>query len=189
MGDAVPVVTALSRERDLAVGPTVELSPEGHELADTRRAFGDQDAHGLLVADTSASDQGVAKMLVRRVRRIQSGSDSTLGPPRRTLGKHGLGHEQNALDALAQPQGRGEAGNPRPDDDDVGRGDPSWLRRREPGRDAQRHSRPRDGPDPSSPNPVGTSAGSPPVSTMWLSWSTNTTRGTNVRASTSSICA
>src|ERR1035438_2145435 len=51
--DPVPAVAALSGQRDLAVGPTVELGPEGHEPTNTGRTLGDQDAHCLFVADRS----------------------------------------------------------------------------------------------------------------------------------------
>jgi len=120
MSDPVAMVATLSGQRDLAVGSAVELRPEGHELTHPGRALGDQDAHSLLVTDTGASHEGVAKMLVCRVRRVQGGSDPTLRPLRRTLGEHGLGDQQHPVDPLTQPKRSGEAGNPRADDDDVG---------------------------------------------------------------------
>jgi hypothetical protein len=137
MGDPVTPVTTLSRQRDLAVRPTVELHSESCELANTCRALGDQDTHSLLDADTCAGNQGVVKVFVRRVRRIQGCSDSALGPLRRPLGQHCLGHQQHAVDPLPQTQCGGQTGNTGADDDDVGRGDPPWFRRHEPSRDAQ----------------------------------------------------
>ena len=137
MGDPVPAVTTLARQCDLTIGPTVELGPEGHELTNPGRALGNQDAHRFFVADSGACYQGVPKMLLRRVRRIQGGSDSTLRPLCRALRQHGLGDEQYAVDALAQTQCGGEAGNTRANDDDVSRYRPPRLWRRQPGRDTK----------------------------------------------------
>jgi len=141
MGDPVTAVTTLSRQRDLAVRPTVELHSESRELTNTSRALGDQDAHGLFIADACAGDQGVEKMLVRGVGGIQSCSDSTLGPLRRPFRQQGLGHQQHTVDPLAQSERGGQTGNPGADDDDVGGSDPPGFWRHQPRRDAQR----RDG--------------------------------------------
>ena len=80
--DAVAVVAALARERDVAVRGGVEVRAARHEFADSVGAFGDERAHGLLAAQPRPGNQGVVEVLLRGVFRIQRGGDAALRPHR-----------------------------------------------------------------------------------------------------------
>jgi hypothetical protein len=130
--DPVAVVAALAGQEDLAGRPPVELRTERDELAHPGRALVDERRDRVDVADPDARDQGVAQVLLGGVAGVHRRGDAALRPRGRALVEHRLGHEQDAVDLLPQPQGGGEAGDARPDDDDIRRPRPPWLGGGEP---------------------------------------------------------
>ena len=136
VGDPVAVVAALAGQQDLAGRVAVELRTERDELADPLRSLGDEGGHGLDVAEADAGDEGVAQVLLRRVRRVHRRGDAALGPGGRALVEDRLGDEQDGVDLLPEPQGRGQPGDAGPDDDDVDVGGPARRWGVEPAREA-----------------------------------------------------
>ena len=107
-------VAAFPCELQGAVGVAVEHGAEGDEFVDATRAFVDEHADGIDVAQAGARLQGVGQVEVGRVRILREhGGHPALGPPGRRL--HELGLRQ---DPQAQPRfgggahGRREAGDP-----------------------------------------------------------------------------
>ena len=127
VGDPVAMMAALPGELETSDLVEIEVRTQVDELADPLRALGDEDPHGLRVTQAHSGDQGVLEVLLRGVLRVERRRDPALGPGRRALVEDRLGHEQHSVDLLAEQEGTGEAGDARPDDDDVGRGRPARL--------------------------------------------------------------
>ena len=114
-----------------AISPPASRSNSAPSATSSRTRvgpLGDERAHRVDVAQPDPGDERV----VRGARRAcPRGRRAAAMPPcahsRRARGEHGLGHEQHPVDPLAQPQGAGQPGDARADDDDVGA-------RRPPGR-------------------------------------------------------
>ena len=111
VGDPVRVVAALAGQLDLALGVAVELGTERDQLADPRRSLVDQGGDRRDVADPAPRHQGVVQVLLGRVTRVERGGDAALGPLGRALVEHRLGHQQDPVDPLPQPQRGGQAGD------------------------------------------------------------------------------
>jgi hypothetical protein len=138
MGDPVLVVTTLAGQLDLTLRVAVELRAQGDELAHPRRPLVDEGGDGRDVTDPAAGDQGVVQVLRRRVPRVEGRGDAALGPLRRALVEHRLGHQQHPVDPLAQSQRGRQPGDPGADHDDVGGGGPAGVAGHEAARDDQR---------------------------------------------------
>ena len=95
VGDPVAVVAALAGQRQLAGIGVVEDGAEGDQLVDGRGAFGDQGAHGVLVAEPCPGDEGVVEVLLGGVPWAQSGRDAALRPLRRSGAEEVLGHHHH----------------------------------------------------------------------------------------------
>ncbi len=76
VGDAVAQMAALAGQLQLAVPVAVEAGAQLDEAAHRLRALGDQDAHGGLVAQAHAGDQGVLQVQLGRVFRVEGGGSS-----------------------------------------------------------------------------------------------------------------
>ena len=62
--DPILVVSTLTAEGELTGGQRIELCSPGHQFANRLRALFHQDAHGIDIAQTHASDEGVGQMLL-----------------------------------------------------------------------------------------------------------------------------
>lgn len=120
--DAVAVVAALAGELELAVDVAVELRAVAHQPLQRVGALGDQDAHGLLVAQADPGDERVPQVLVGGVLGVEDGGDAALRPPGRSGRQHILGDHEHPRPWVEfdVAQRHGEAGDPRPDHDRVG---------------------------------------------------------------------
>ncbi len=114
-------------------GAAVEHGAPRDQLADARRALGDQHLDRARVAQAGARDQGVLQVRGRRVRRVERRRDAALRPDRRTRRQRVLGDEQDPRHPGAQLERGGQAGDPRADDDGVRLHGPARRGRREPG--------------------------------------------------------
>jgi len=177
-------VPALAGQRQLAGGVAVEGGAQRDELAQPLRALGAQHAHGAGVAQPHTGHERVAQVLLRAVGRVECGRDPALCPAGRAVVDEHLGDEQHRA-GVGGVQGGGEAGDPGPDDDDVGREHPAGGRGEQAGHRAGTGA-PRSWSPRRVPLPGSASAGSWPVPTMRLCASTKTTFGRRVRASASS---
>ncbi len=83
--DAVTVVAALTRQLQLTQRVGVEHRPEVDQLAKRCRAFCDQRADSVLVAQTCTGDERVVEVLLRTV----SGADRCRYPTHRPTGGAG----------------------------------------------------------------------------------------------------
>ena len=72
VGDPVAVVAALAGQRQVARRGWSKLRAQRDELADGVGSLGDQDPHGLAVADAGAGDQGVVLVLLGGVARARA---------------------------------------------------------------------------------------------------------------------
>ena len=127
VGDPVAVVAALAGQAELAVGVEVEVRAERDQLADGVGALGDQDAYGVEVAGTGTGDEGVPLVLRRGVARAEGRGDAALRPLGRAGVEHVLGDDEDLVDAAAQAQRGGQAGDARPDHHDVGAHRPAGV--------------------------------------------------------------
>ena len=125
VGDPVTVVSALAGQQDLAGRVAVELRTQGDELTDPLRSLGDEGGDRLDVAEPDTGHEGVAQVLLGRVRGVHRRGDAALRPCGRTLVEDRLGDEQDRVDLLPEPQSGGQPGDARPDDDDVDVGRPA----------------------------------------------------------------
>lgn len=118
---AAAVVPALAGEGYLvAAGRGVEARAGGDEAADGVRAFGDQGAYGVLVAQPGARHEGVGQVLLGGVALAERGRDAALGPARGAVVQAGLGHHDGAAARGGAAQGGGQARDSRTDHDDIG---------------------------------------------------------------------
>ncbi len=115
--DARHRVRALAAEDDLAVD-LVEARADLHELSHAVRAFVDEDAHRLLVAEAGAGVDGVLEVELGRVRRAQGRGDAALGEERRGVVEGRLGKQPDAPAAGRADRCR-QAGDPAAEDEDV----------------------------------------------------------------------
>ncbi len=120
--DPVAPVAALAGELELAPGVAVEAGAVFHQALERVGALGDQDPHGLLVAEPGPGQQGVAQVLVRGVVRGEHGGDAALGPLGRPGRQHVLGDDQHAAGRgeLGVAQRHGQTRDPGADHDHVG---------------------------------------------------------------------
>ncbi|CAM5713868.1 hypothetical protein SBADM41S_03980 [Streptomyces badius] len=119
VGDAAAVVAALAGERDVAAVGGVEVGAGGDQPAYGVGALGDQGAHGLLVAEARARDEGVVEVLLGGVALAERRGDAALGPAGRTVVEPGLGDDDGVQAGGGAPQGGGEPGDAGADHHDV----------------------------------------------------------------------
>jgi hypothetical protein len=112
-------LSALSRQRQLAVGVAVEGGAEGDQLTQPVRALGAEDPYGVLVAEADARDEGVLQVVLGRVVRGERRGDAALRPPGRAGVDEHLRDEQDAAGGGGVQRG-GEPCDPGADHDDVG---------------------------------------------------------------------
>lgn len=89
------------------------------EPADGVGALRDEDAHGLLVAQADARDQGVVEVLLWGVAVTERGGDAALRPARGAVVQPCLGDDDGPQSRGLAAQGRGETGDAGSDDHDV----------------------------------------------------------------------
>lgn len=82
-------------------------------------ALGDQGAHGLLVAEARARDEGVVEVLLGGVALAERGGDAALGPAGRAVVEAGLGDDDGVQAGGGAAQRRGQPGDAGADDHDV----------------------------------------------------------------------
>ena len=128
---AVPPVPALAAERECPGGLGVEPRADRDQVPYRAGPLVDEDVYGVRVAQAGTGGQRVVPVGVRRVGGIQRGCDAALRPPCRAVIKPRLGDDQDAAAGPRQAQRDGEPGHPGPDDDGVGLGRPTGLRRGE----------------------------------------------------------
>ena len=118
--DAVVAVAALAGERRVAAARCrrVERRTEALQVADRLGCLGDQLAHDGLVAQPGTGGEGVAHVVVERVRRVEHAGEPTLGPCRRPGTQGSLGDHQHLPDR-AGGKGGGESGGSGADHDHV----------------------------------------------------------------------
>lgn len=121
VGDPAPVVAALAGERDGAgrVG-LVEDGAGVDEPAYRVGPLGDEQAHGVLVAESGAGDEGVVEVLLGRVALAERGGDAALRPPRRPVVEPRLGDDDRTQPGRRAAQGGGQTGDAAADHHDVG---------------------------------------------------------------------
>jgi len=125
--DARPGVAPLARERQQARGLAVELDPEGDQLVDTSRTLVDEDAHGLLIAQTGPGRQRVGEVEVGRVLvGSEHRGDAALRPASRRLGQRAFGQHaeregRRRAARAGQPHRGRQTGDATPQDQDVER--------------------------------------------------------------------
>ena len=115
-------MSAFAREEQLpAVGVQcgVEVGAELSELADARRALGDERAHGVHIAETGAGGEGVGQMQVGGIRILECGGDAALRIARRRVRQLTLGEHDDRQAARGSVQGGGEPGNTAAEHEDV----------------------------------------------------------------------
>lgn len=119
VGDAAAVVAALAGQRDVAAVGGVEVRAGGDQSAYGVGALGDQGAHGLLVAEARARDEGVVEVLLGGVALAERGGDAALGPAGRAVVEAGLGDDDGVQAGGGAAQRRGQPGDAGADDHDV----------------------------------------------------------------------
>ena len=134
--DPVAVMAALPGQRQLTVGVVVEVGAERDQLADRLGTFLDEDAHRVEVAGARPGHEGVELVLLGGVPRAERGGDATLRPLGGAGREHVLGDHQDLPDPIAQPECRGEPGDARADDHDIGRRRPAGVGCRQPAGEA-----------------------------------------------------
>lgn len=118
--DAPAVVAALAAELQVALFGLVEVRAGGDEPPHGVRALSDEDPYGLLVAQARTGHQGVVLVLLRGVALAEGRGDAALGPAGGAVVEAGLGDDDGAQTGCLAAQGRGESGDARSDDHDVG---------------------------------------------------------------------
>jgi hypothetical protein len=128
--DAPAQVAALPGQGELAGRGLVELGAQRDQLPHRVGPLGDEGAHGVLVTQARAGDEGVLEVLLRGVPGAEGGGDAALGPGRRPGGEEVLGDDQDAAAGHrgVDPQRRGQAGDAGSDHDHVGVLGPAGLR-------------------------------------------------------------
>lgn len=119
VGDAAAVVAALAGQRDVAAVGGVEVRAGVDEPAYGVGALGDQGAHGLLVAEARAREEGVVEVLLGGVALAERGGDAALGPAGRAVVEAGLGDDDGVQAGGDAAQRRGQPGDAGSDDHDV----------------------------------------------------------------------
>ncbi len=119
VGDAAAVVAALAGQRDVAAVGGVEVRAGVDQPAYGVGALGDQGAHGLLVAEARARDEGVVEVLLGGVALAERGGDAALGPAGRAVVQAGLGDDDGVEPGGGAAQRGGEPGHAGADHDDV----------------------------------------------------------------------
>lgn len=117
--DAAAVVTALTGECQLAFGGLVEVGTGLDQAAYGVGALGDEDAHGVLVAQARARDEGVLEVLLRGVALAEGRGDAALRPARGAVVEAGLGDDDGPQARGLAAQRRGEARDAGADDHHV----------------------------------------------------------------------
>ena len=123
--DARPGVASLARQRQQAGGLAVELDPEGDQLVHAARPLVDEDAHGLLVAQSGAGRQRVGQVQVGRVLvGAEHRGDAALRPARgrlreHALGQHAEGERRRGPARAGQPHRGRQSGDAASEDQDV----------------------------------------------------------------------
>jgi hypothetical protein len=128
--DPVAMMPALASELELAQRCRVERCSEGDQLAQGSGTLGDERADSILVAQPGAGSQRVVEVVLRAVSRTDRGGHAAHRPARRAGRERVLRHDQHPAE-LAGPQRCREAGDARPDDDDVDPFLPAGLARGE----------------------------------------------------------
>ncbi|OAH11423.1 hypothetical protein STSP_53730 [Streptomyces jeddahensis] len=119
--DTAAVVAALAGELDVAgLRGRVEVGAGVDEAPDRVGALGDEDAHGLLVAQSCARDERVLEVLLGGVPVAEGGRDAALRPARGAVVQPGLGDHDGLQARRLAAQCRGQSGHAGADDHDVG---------------------------------------------------------------------
>ncbi len=131
--DPAAVVAALAGQFYLpGLGRGVEDRAGVHQPPYRVRAFGDEQPHGLLVAQARARDQRVVEVLLGGVALAEGRGDAALGPAGGAVVEPGLGdHDGTAAPGGAAQRG-GQARHAGTDDHDVGVEGPAGGRRVQP---------------------------------------------------------
>ena len=108
----------LSPEGDLAVRG-VEVHAVADEIRDAVGGFEAENARRFLVDQASASLDGVAQVILRRVARPNGSGDAALGVARARLVDAALGHHEDARTRLVRRQRGIQPGDAGADDDEV----------------------------------------------------------------------
>lgn len=122
VGDAPAVVAALAGQFQAALVGLVEVGAGLDEAAHGVGALGDEEAHGVLVAQAGAGDQGVVQVLFGGVALAEGRGDAALRPASGAVVEAGLGDDDGVQAGGLAAQGRGQAGDAGADDHHV-RGD------------------------------------------------------------------
>ena len=99
----------LASQRERAVGVPVELGPELHQLPDALRPFGDEHAHGVLVAQARARDERILHVQLDVIVGRHDARDAALRPVGVAVRAVLLSDQGNAA-LLGGAEGEGESG-------------------------------------------------------------------------------
>lgn len=134
--DAVAVMPALPRQRQVPIGQGVEPRAQLDQVSHRVRSLGHQRPYGVRIAQSGARDQGVLQMILGRILRAERGGDTALGPLGRAGGDDILGHHQDSAE-LTGFQCGGQSGDAGTDHHHVDGVCPTGFGRRQPLRDSR----------------------------------------------------
>jgi hypothetical protein len=97
-----------------------ELDSLVEQPLDACRTALDGEAHGILVAQAGAGDQGVGDVVLKRILGVKHGGYAALRPQRRARTQARLRHNTDLSSGLRQTQGKRQTGGAGADDQHVG---------------------------------------------------------------------
>ena len=111
-------VTTLTSEVVRAIMGPVEFDAKLDEIANRDRSLSNHALHHRPVIQTTPSGHRVLDVLgqSRTIQGIEDGRDSALGPIGRRIFCGLLGDDEDVMPSAREPNGRGQAGDPAPDD-------------------------------------------------------------------------
>ena len=116
--DPAPAVTALARQVQFGAAVAAgELHAVPLQPADAFRAFADDPAHDIRIAEARAGLDGIGLVVGEGILRAHDRGDSALGVVAGGLAERGLGDHRRPVPRIRQPQRRAQPGDTAADDE------------------------------------------------------------------------